>query len=80
MERAHMPPAEPPSLEHDTWGAPHPIAAYGKPLYINELRSPLPSRGYGAQLGELNCSQLEPGAVIRPDPGECHSRMPERLE
>ena len=57
-----------------------PIAAYGKPLHINELRSPLPSRGYGAQLGELNCSQLEPGAVIRPDPGECHSRMPERLE
>ena len=27
MERAYMPPAEPPPLEHDTWGAPHPKGA-----------------------------------------------------
>ena len=27
----------------------------------------------------IDCSQLEPGAVIRPDPGECHP-LPERLE
>ena len=54
MERAHMPPAEPPSLEHDTWGAPHPIAAYGKPLYINELRSPLPSAHTGQRLAALS--------------------------
>ena len=31
MERAYMPPAEPPSLEHDTWGAPHPKAAVTGP-------------------------------------------------
>jgi hypothetical protein len=27
MERAYVPPAEPPPLEHDRWGAPHPKAA-----------------------------------------------------
>jgi len=27
MKRAYVPPAEPPPLEHDTWGAPHPKAA-----------------------------------------------------
>ena len=26
-----MPPAEPPPLEHDTWGAPHPKAAVAGP-------------------------------------------------
>ncbi len=31
MERAYMPPAEPPPLEHDTWGAPHPKAAVAGP-------------------------------------------------
>ena len=31
MERADMPPAEPPPLEHDTWGAPHPKAAFAGP-------------------------------------------------
>jgi hypothetical protein len=31
MERAYMPPAEPPSLEHDTWGAPHRKAAVAGP-------------------------------------------------
>jgi len=31
MERAYMPPAEPPPLEHDAWGAPHPKAAVAGP-------------------------------------------------
>ena len=31
MERAYMPRAEPPPLEHDTWGAPHPKAAVAGP-------------------------------------------------
>jgi hypothetical protein len=28
----------------------------------------------------VDCGQLEPGAVIRPVPGELHPRMPERLD
>jgi hypothetical protein len=28
----------------------------------------------------IDCSQLDPGAVIRPIPGEWHPRMPERLD
>jgi hypothetical protein len=28
----------------------------------------------------VDCGQLEPGAVIRPVPGEWHPRMPERLD
>jgi hypothetical protein len=28
----------------------------------------------------VDCSQLDPGAVIRPIPGEWHPRMPERLD
>jgi hypothetical protein len=28
----------------------------------------------------VDCGQLDPGAVIRPDPGEWHPRMPERLD
>jgi hypothetical protein len=28
----------------------------------------------------VDCGQLDPGAVIRPKPGEWHPRMPERLE
>ena len=28
----------------------------------------------------IDCGQLDPGAVIRPDPGEWHPRMPERLD
>ena len=28
----------------------------------------------------VDCSRLDPGAVIRPDPGEWHPRMPERLD
>jgi hypothetical protein len=28
----------------------------------------------------IDCSRLEPGAVIRPEPGEWHPCMPERLE
>jgi hypothetical protein len=28
----------------------------------------------------VDCGQLDPGAVIRPAPGEWHPRMPERLE
>jgi hypothetical protein len=31
MERVYVPPAEPPPLEHDTWGAPHPKAAVAGP-------------------------------------------------
>jgi hypothetical protein len=27
----------------------------------------------------VDCGQLDPGAVIRPVPGERHPRMPERL-
>jgi hypothetical protein len=28
----------------------------------------------------VDCSRLDPGAVIRPDPGEWHPRVPERLD
>ena len=28
----------------------------------------------------VDCSRLDPGTVIRPDPGEWHPRMPERLD
>ena len=28
----------------------------------------------------IDCGQLDPGAVIRPVPGEWHPRMPERLD
>ena len=28
----------------------------------------------------VDCGQLDPGAVIRPVPGEWHPRMPERLD
>src|ERR1700674_2634827 len=28
----------------------------------------------------IDCGQIEPGAVIRPVPGEWHPRMPERLD
>ena len=28
----------------------------------------------------VDCGRLDPGAVIRPDPGEWHPCMPERLE
>ena len=28
----------------------------------------------------VDCGRLDPGAVIRPDPGGWHPRMPERLE
>src|SRR6201997_4299615 len=28
----------------------------------------------------VNCGRLDPGAVIPPDPGEWHPRMPERLD
>ena len=28
----------------------------------------------------LDCGQLDPGAVMRPVPGEWHPRMPERLD
>ena len=28
----------------------------------------------------IDCGQLDPGAVIRPVPGEWHRRMPERLD
>ena len=28
----------------------------------------------------VDCGRLDPGAVIRPDPGEWHPRMPERLD
>ena len=28
----------------------------------------------------VDCAQLEPGAVIRPVPGEWHPRIPERLD
>jgi hypothetical protein len=28
----------------------------------------------------VDCGQLEPGAVIRAEPGEWHPRMPERLD
>src|SRR5690348_4645246 len=28
----------------------------------------------------VDCGQLDPGAVIRPEPGEWHPRMPERLD
>jgi hypothetical protein len=29
---------------------------------------------------DVDCGQLDPGAVIRPEPGEWHPRMPERLD
>jgi hypothetical protein len=28
----------------------------------------------------VDCGQLDPAAVIRPEPGEWHPRMPERLD
>jgi hypothetical protein len=28
----------------------------------------------------IDCGELDPGAVIRPEPGEWHPRMPERLD
>jgi hypothetical protein len=28
----------------------------------------------------IDCGELDPGAVIRPALGECHPRMPERLD
>ena len=28
----------------------------------------------------VDCGELDPGAVIRPDPGEWHPRMPEQLD
>ena len=28
----------------------------------------------------VDCGRLDPGAVIRPDPGEWHPRMPELLD
>jgi hypothetical protein len=28
----------------------------------------------------IDCSQIDPGAVIRPEPAEWHPHMPERLE
>jgi len=28
----------------------------------------------------INCGELDPGAVIRPVPGEWHPHMPERLD
>ncbi|MGA7863302.1 MAG: hypothetical protein WA709_39145 [Stellaceae bacterium] len=28
----------------------------------------------------VDCGRLDPGAVIRPDPGQWHPRMPERLD
>jgi len=28
----------------------------------------------------VDCGQLDAGAVIRPEPGEWHPRMPERLD
>jgi hypothetical protein len=28
----------------------------------------------------VDCSQFDPGAVIRPEPGEWQPRMPERLD
>ena len=28
----------------------------------------------------VDCGELDPGAVIRPEPGEWHPRMPERLD
>ena len=28
----------------------------------------------------VDCGQLDPGAVVRPAPGEWHPRMPERLD
>jgi hypothetical protein len=40
MERVYMPPAEPPPLEHDTWGAPHPKAAVAGPPSPNRLTRP----------------------------------------
>jgi hypothetical protein len=28
----------------------------------------------------IDCGQIDPAAVIRPEPGEWHPRMPERLD
>jgi hypothetical protein len=28
----------------------------------------------------VDCGQLDPGSVIRPEPGECQPHMPERLD
>ena len=43
MERAYMPPAEPPPLEHDAWGAPHPKAAVAGPRPERPDSTPLPT-------------------------------------
>ena len=36
-------------------------------------------RRFGCTM-RIDCGQLDPGAVIRPVPGEWHPRMPERLD
>jgi hypothetical protein len=56
MERAYMPPAEPPPLEHDTWGAPHPKAAVaGSPARTAGFDpSPLLSFAFGTALPAPN--------------------------
>src|SRR5580704_16074347 len=51
-ERAYKPPAEPPPLDHDTWGAPHPkAAAAGPPARTAGFDlSPLLSFAFGTAL------------------------------
>jgi hypothetical protein len=39
-----------------------------------------PARVRGAWHQLTDCGQLDPGAVIRPVPGEWHPHMPERLD
>jgi hypothetical protein len=48
MERAYMHPAEPPSLEHDIWGAPHPKAAVAGALGPNRRIRPMSANGLSA--------------------------------
>src|ERR1700738_5067011 len=36
-------------------------------------------RGFRCTMG-IDCGRLDPGAVIRPVPGEWHPRLPERLD
>jgi hypothetical protein len=43
MERAYMPPAEPPPLEHDTWGTPSQSCGSGGPRPEPPEMTPLPT-------------------------------------
>jgi hypothetical protein len=60
MERAYMPPAVPPPLEHDAWGAPHPKAAVAGPPARTAGFDPIADHRF-------------PQRRRRPMPHTCHS-------